>query len=69
MQRYERGILLIKRREILRLANGRFEIAVGLAVMHGRPPAFALQDQLYAPRLRCTWLMRAIVPVYRVRLA
>ena len=51
MQRYERGILLIKRREILGLANGRFEIAVGLAVMHGRPAAFAVQDQLYAPQI------------------
>src|SRR5713226_10702217 len=51
MQRYEGGILLIERREVLSFADGRFEIAVRLAVMHGDPAAFAVQDQLHATEI------------------
>ena len=51
MQCYERGIFLIERGEILRFAHGRFEIAVCLAIMHGGPAAFAVQDQLHATEI------------------
>src|SRR6266404_1055863 len=51
MQRYERRVLLIERRKVLGFAYGRFEIAVGLAVMHGDPPAFAVQDQLHTTEI------------------
>src|SRR5712664_1989539 len=51
MQRYERGILLTNRGQIRRFANGRFEIAVRLAVMHRRTAAFPMQDQLHAAEI------------------
>src|SRR3989454_7129894 len=51
MQRYERCILLIERGQIRRFADGRFEIAVRLAVMHGRTAAIPMQDQLHAAEI------------------
>src|SRR5438093_1974635 len=51
MQRYERGILLIEWREILRFTYGRFEITVGLAVVDGGPAGFPVEDQLHATQI------------------
>ena len=46
MQRDERGVFLIERREVRRFTDRSLEIAIGLGVVHRGAPSFALQDQL-----------------------
>src|SRR2546427_10064215 len=51
IQSYEGGILFVARSEVLSFADGRFEIAVRLAVMYGRTAAVPMQDELHAAEI------------------